>query len=299
MEMRADRWTIPVTLSDGTTYHMACWLYYSGTLSDRPLQVALHGATYDHRYWDFPSVGGQDYSYAKYMVEKGYAVLAVDQLGCGESDKPDGDFLNLAEHSSSVNQLLALVRSGSNPSSQAFSKIILVGHSLGSSTAIHAQASAGRADLLVVTGMSHVPHLIPIPLDVVLAALSAPYGGLSEPPRSSLFYAQGDADPAVIAQDQQMFSSLVARGMLLTAFLQIFDPSVTLVGRVQGNVLVQLSEKDVLFPSTDAEAEMACWTMAPKVKVRTVPTVGHCFNLHRDRQRGWQRIDEFIKEHQG
>src|SRR5690242_1075494 len=106
--LRKDRWELPVTLSNGATYRMVAYLFHGGSPRGGPLQVAVHGATYDHRYWDFPSTGGRDYSYVAYMVEHGYAVLAVDCLAAGESDRPDGDFLTLRELGSSLKQLVAV-----------------------------------------------------------------------------------------------------------------------------------------------------------------------------------------------
>jgi pimeloyl-ACP methyl ester carboxylesterase len=39
-----------------------------------------------------PEINGHEYSFARYTAERKYAVLAVDRLGAGESDKPNGDF---------------------------------------------------------------------------------------------------------------------------------------------------------------------------------------------------------------
>src|SRR5688572_30365472 len=84
--LRTERHEFPVTLIDSASGNaisctMVGYLYYLGTLNNRTLQVAVHGATYDHAYWDFPSVNGENYSYARYMANRGYAVLALDQIG--------------------------------------------------------------------------------------------------------------------------------------------------------------------------------------------------------------------------
>src|SRR5262245_21605351 len=60
------------------------------------LQVLIHGGTYDHRYWNAPDVNGRSYSYAAYALDRGYSVLALDQLGVGSSSRPPGDEVNLA-----------------------------------------------------------------------------------------------------------------------------------------------------------------------------------------------------------
>src|ERR1044071_6806864 len=85
--IKVERTTFAVTLSDGNTYNVAGWLYYKGSFRNRTLLVALHGANYNHKYWDVPAINGHEYSFARYMAERKYAVLAIDQLGTGESDK--------------------------------------------------------------------------------------------------------------------------------------------------------------------------------------------------------------------
>ena len=64
------RLSFNVSLADGTRCTVVGYLYYEGSLDAKPLQVAVHGATYDHTYWDFPTVNGQSYSYARFMARK-------------------------------------------------------------------------------------------------------------------------------------------------------------------------------------------------------------------------------------
>src|SRR4051812_35054580 len=58
------RLEFPVILSDRATSGIAGYLYSEDVQSERPLQLLLHGGTYDHRYWDLPATNGSDYSYA-------------------------------------------------------------------------------------------------------------------------------------------------------------------------------------------------------------------------------------------
>src|SRR5262245_46104354 len=87
----------PVALSDGNTYTISGYFYYRGTLRNQTLQVLVHGGTYNHKYWDAPTINGHSYSYVNFMAENGYALLAIDQLGDGLSSKPDGDFVAMVE----------------------------------------------------------------------------------------------------------------------------------------------------------------------------------------------------------
>src|SRR5215208_7072399 len=95
-DIKVERVTFPVTLADGSPAEVVGYLYYKGSFHNRTLLLAVHGANYNHKYWDVPTINGHEYSFARYMAERKYAVLAVDQLGAGESGKPaDGDLLTV------------------------------------------------------------------------------------------------------------------------------------------------------------------------------------------------------------
>lgn len=79
-----------------------------GTPQTPVLQVAVHGATHYHLYWDIPAFNGITYSHARYMARHGYTVLAIDQLGAGASAQPDGDTVTLPETASALHQVLAI-----------------------------------------------------------------------------------------------------------------------------------------------------------------------------------------------
>src|SRR5689334_16530074 len=64
--IKVERLVFPVVLSTGPA-NVVGYFYYHGSYQNRPLQVLLHGATYNHTYWDFPAVNGEGYSYARYM----------------------------------------------------------------------------------------------------------------------------------------------------------------------------------------------------------------------------------------
>src|SRR5215471_3782118 len=140
-QFKVQRLDFSVSLSDGNTYTIAGFLYYNGNYRNRPLQVLVHGGTYNHNYWNVPAINGHDYSYARFMAEEGYALLAIDQLGAGDSSKPPGDFVTLSETASSLHQVLVQMRSADNPLGYGFDKIVLVGHSFGSINAILVQGT--------------------------------------------------------------------------------------------------------------------------------------------------------------
>jgi pimeloyl-ACP methyl ester carboxylesterase len=292
--LKVDRVSFPVTLSDGNTYTVVGYLYYHGSFHNRTLQLALHGGNYNHKYWDVPTINGHEYSYARYMAERKYAVLALDQLGTGESSKPDGDLVTLTATASAIHQVIGQLRAGTSELGYSFNRIVLVGHSLGSINAIYEQGTYHDADALITTGLGHVPHELPLPPAVIGEMLQYPYFPFPDDLRAQLFYYAGDADPDVIAYDRDNLADLLPRGQLVTAIFSSFDPAANRVSEVTGPVLVQLGEHDALFPSSFAAGEAAFYTSASSVTVQSVPAVGHDINTHLHNRAGWRMIDDWL-----
>ncbi|HEX3526575.1 MAG TPA: hypothetical protein VH988_05880 [Thermoanaerobaculia bacterium] len=88
--LRCQDVTFPVTLStsDHTIYHVYGELCSRGSIHDKTIQVALHGATYSHIYWDWPYLP-EIYSYARYATAAGYAgvLRRADLLGLGQPEQ--------------------------------------------------------------------------------------------------------------------------------------------------------------------------------------------------------------------
>ncbi|MGH9898830.1 MAG: alpha/beta hydrolase [Pyrinomonadaceae bacterium] len=303
---------VPVRLSDGNVYTVAGYLYIAPTnIRHRTLQLLVHGATYDHRYWDGPTINGIDYSYARNMARRGYVLFAIDQLGSGASSKPDGDFFNLAEAASALHQVaqgIRLIAPG------GCDKLAYVGHSNGSLTAISAQATYGDADGLVTTGWDHPFHPVPIdPNDpAIQEAFSHPYvdlGGPLQPVREGLFYfAPGSAsDPAAIAFD----SANLANTMPRAQFLDLLGITIDIASRGPGGmtaltksqgvrvpVLVQVGDHDVIAPSSAALAaptERAFYPASPDFELQLLTNIGHGVNLHFAHEASWDGIDRWLQ----
>ncbi|WP_434425028.1 alpha/beta hydrolase [Nannocystis pusilla] len=210
-----------VTLSDDQDYTVAGHLSMKlggncGLLEPRTLQVLLHGGTYDHEYWDGPLINGERYSYADYMTERCYAVLALDMLGAGASSAPPGDLADLAESASALDQVLTQVRSAGPCWDPVFDKIALVGHSMGTITSVYTLGSYGPvADALVATGWAHAPRIIPIDPAAFAEPLQQPYVVIPPPVRELLFYYPPTSDPDVIAYDNANMVSGLPRGLML------------------------------------------------------------------------------------
>lgn len=292
--VKVDRVVFPVTLSDGFTYSVVGYFYHHGGNRHQTIQVLVHGGTYDHRYWDFPTINGRSYSYARYMVEQDYAVLALDLLGSGESDRPNGDLLTAQALASSLHQVMGYLRAGRLAVKHPAEKIVLVGHSMGASTSVLAQALFHDADALVTTGLGHVPHEIP-GAELFPIFLQYEYFPLPPEMRAALFYCLPHADPEVIRYDETTMAGLISRGQLLTIFPTFFDPIANGSHAVTGPVLVQLGENDAMFPGTLAAGEAQYWASASSVTVQSLPGMGHDLNTHLDHEASWQQIDAWIQ----
>lgn len=295
--VRVERLTFPITTADGQTLHVVGYLYHDGSLRHRPLQVVVHGGTYDHRYWDLPEINGESYSYAQFMVRRHYAVLAIDQLGSGESDKPDGDYLTVDVAGAAVDQVVRAMRSGQNALHVRFEKIALVGHSLGSNVSVYAQGNFHTpVDALVSTGLGHVPHPLPLSNDIVLRAFSNKYWWMTPEERDPAFLYTARMDPDMTAYDNGRFTGLISRGIFMTAMLATFDPDATKVNAVNVPVLAQFGDEDPLFGSAFADGEESFWTSAPSVTVQRLPNIGHCYNSHLSHRESWEGIAAFLRQ---
>lgn len=299
-----DRLEFPVTLPDGSQQTIVGFLSYHGSFRDRPLQVLVHGATYNHTYWDFPDVNGNSYSYARFMAapERKYAVLAIDQLAAGYSSHPaNGLGVTLLETATAIRQVIEAMRSGNNPLGYAFPRIVLVGHSAGSVNATLVQALWHPADALVVTAARHATGLplspgIEAVAPVVPALGQLSYFQLPAALREQLFYYPPGADSAVIAVDNATADVWTGGQVTSTfaAFLYpLMAPEIDQVSRVSGPVLIQLGEFDALFPAGNDAGEIALWSSTSPT-VQTIRGVGHDFNLHLNREESWAGIASWL-----
>lgn len=118
--------------------------------ADTPVQVLLHGGTYDHAYWDWP-YQSQQYSYVRHAVAAGHATLNLDRLGYGNSSRPDPQALDFDAGGQAVRQVVQQLRAGALGARPE--TVILNGHSMGGLVA-EAAAEHGGADAVIVSGIS-------------------------------------------------------------------------------------------------------------------------------------------------
>ena len=285
--------TFSVVLSDNNTYQIAGFLYWNGRLEGKVLQIAVHGGTYNHKYWDADELNGHDYSYARYMACHGFAVLTLDSLGVGASSKPDGDFVTIPVQADALHQVIQSL--GSEPVAASFRKVVLVGHSIGSEQANYEQGTYHDADGLVVTNWENAPHQVDFSQDAIAALLGSPYGYLPPADRTHFFYA-GDYDPAMPDYDNEFLADFVSRGSFTYTIAVLMGFASTHSEGVQAPVLLVFDEFDALEPFDLAGGEAATYPNAASVTTHRVYGIGHDLNLHLANLDEWAQIKAWIRQ---
>lgn len=206
---------IPVALAPG----QAATATVSGELCATPaelragttIQLLVQGATYNHDYWDFGTVHGKEYSYARDIAAHGFPTFAFDGIGSGRSSHPPSEQVTVQSAAYVAHQIVQGLRSGSITGIQ-FGKVIIVGHSLGSTAVWEEAISYADVDGVIITGAAHsittkflTAHaLYPAVDDPKFATSGLDAGYLTTVPgvRSTLFYSFPDYDPAIVPIDE-------------------------------------------------------------------------------------------------
>jgi len=147
-----------------TTYQVSGQFCADTFAQGKTIQVVLHGAGFDHNYWNWPQSPAL-YSYAQAAAAAGYAVLNIDRIGVGASQRPFGaDLYGLSLHvdAYTVHQIVQTVRAGIlvpyfGPVGYFGEHVMLVGHSLGSVIAAVEASTYNDVDGVIQSGISHVP----------------------------------------------------------------------------------------------------------------------------------------------
>src|ERR1700726_1843093 len=155
----SNTYLVPVHLSmlDRAAYHVAAWLCYQGTAGNL-VQLLVHGATYNSSYWNFncPTCQENAYSYVQNMGAKGLTTFNYDRIGVGQSSHPLPTLVTIQSDAYVLSQLITDLRTGGY-GGPSFQKVVLVGHSVGSSISIAeaADPSLARPDGVILTGFIH------------------------------------------------------------------------------------------------------------------------------------------------
>ena len=176
------------------------------------VQLLVHGASYNHLYWNFPYGNGY-YSYVDAATAAGYATFDIDRIGAGNSSHPSSADLDLNAGAVALHDTVTALRTGA-VDGHPFQHVIMVGHSIGSIEAWIEAARYHDVDAVIVTGALHAlnPSLPALAQNDVYPAVDDPkFAGSGLDPgyvttvpgtRGSLFYNPATANPAVVALDE-------------------------------------------------------------------------------------------------
>ncbi len=290
--------TLNVTLASDTTdtYQVVGTLCSQGPVAGKTIQLLLHGATYARYYWDFP-YQSEHYSYVHSATKRGYATFNLDRIGNGASDRPDGNLVTVEANGFVVHQVVQALRAG-QIGSVSFGKVIVVGHSMGSFTALeYAGSFPGEADGVILTGFTNDLNWAVASQVLGQGIHSANYDPkflgmypnndyLTTVPgwRDDAFYYMPNADPAVVALDEdlkQTASSGEFAGLTI-----VYDP---ISFNIEGPVQIVVGQYDSLFCGnlvncSDRAAvqsyEDGWFGSRACVETAVINDAGHDLNLH-------------------
>lgn len=104
--------------------------------------------------WDFP-YQPEKYSWVRHATSEGFSTLAFDQVGAGNSSKPDGMLeAQCQTFVETIHQIVEMLRGG-KIGGKKFDKVIAIGFSLGAVSLVsHAKQYPADSDALVLHGFS-------------------------------------------------------------------------------------------------------------------------------------------------
>ncbi|MFD4596487.1 alpha/beta hydrolase [Streptomyces sp. NPDC058464] len=299
---------IPVPSPRGDLWHTAAWLTVPDPVRRSELQILLHGATYDHRYWDWP-LEPQTYSYVRFATEYGSATLAVDRIGSGFSTRPPGRDNTVRAQARALSHLVRAARTGAL-GGQAFSRVVLVGHSLGSVLAAAEAAWYTDVDAVVLTGLMGIgttaedddPRadlgFTPAVHDPVTGHLTGlvddAYLTVRTDLRVPMFYVQDNVHPDVLSLDERI------KGVITRGEVSDMGTAAAAAREVRAPALVLIGEHDAMEidPATDSSGYAAVERLAPQApgnfEFTVLPGVGHNINLHRSAPDAYRLIADWL-----
>ncbi len=292
---------VPVTVPGASGASVSGWLCLPSTSTPKIVQLLVHGGTYNRFYWDWPDQP-EKYSYVDRALRAGHATFAVDRLGVGQSTRPHSDALTMSAGAEALHQVVTALREG-RLAGRGFDRVVWVGHSYGTMFAWVEAATHSDVDAFVLTGQTHftkeswikdaTASTYPAVQDPKFANSGLDFGYLTTVPgsRGRLFYHAPNADPAVIARDEQLKDTLALPELVEGSQLVNLPPPDTAPSRaIRVPTLLVLGEHDNLTcgppdgiactESNVLSQENPYYAPEARLQVRIVPATGHDLQLH-------------------
>lgn len=266
----------------------------------RGVQLLAHGGTYGHNYFDWPADPDR-YSYLDKALKAGYATFNGDRLGDGESTHPPSALNTFENGAEALHQVISKLRGG-KIGEHTFSRVVWVGHSMGSLTAWFEAQRFRDVDAFVLTGILHnvkatfAPKLInltyPARLDPKFLGNLPDLGYLTSLPneRGDTFYYKPGADQAVIDEDEQLKQLLSPAELAEIAVIDIPPPLTPTFAITVPTLLVTGDHDGAFCGSLDGHvctaegllaAERPYFRPQARLRVVTAANSGHDLQLHR------------------
>ena len=263
------------------------------------LVVCLHGGSCSRSHFHPPYLDSS-YSFAEFMTQKGYLVLALDNLGMGESSRPEPESkltLNMIAEANhlATQQCIDGLRSNQWGLLAESTKLQIagLGHSMGGMLATYQQAHYKSFDQLIVAGWSNLPlELAGANIDEMKAALSS--GGYIPTDRTqmrALFHLPNVPDAIVTTDDQHSsLTPVTLATAALTSNVVVASANNTLCP-----VLLVYGEVDV---SPAPDQELGFFPNSSQTALTLVADSAHMHNFANARTNVWQGIDQWIQKNQ-
>jgi pimeloyl-ACP methyl ester carboxylesterase len=288
---------LPVAITDPGPENQTMWaqLCYRGRQEPSAVQVLVPGATYNHVYWNFPYGNGY-YSYVAAATAAGYATFDVDPIGQGNSAQPPSDDVTLTAEAIALHDAIIALRAGA-VDGHAFSKVMTVGHSIGSVDAWLEAADYEDVNAVIITGALHAispdistleGDLYPAAFDPAFATEGLDTGYLTTEPgtRGSIFYDSVTANQDVVATDEANKDTVTVPVLAGATSMLSLPPAEQPSAQISVPVLVVVGADDNLFctgvidyncasAASVRAFESQYYSPAAHLKVVTIPATGH------------------------
>lgn len=251
----------------------------------RTVQLLVHGAAYNHVYWDFP-VKNDYYSFVKVATAAGYATFNVDRIGSGDSSHPFSKDLTVPAGAVAMHDVITALRSGAI-GGHAFRRVIWVGHSLGSGLAWWEAPRYQDVDGVVLTSFLHVvnptleSHFYPATEDPKFANSGLDSGYLTTKPntRGSSYYYPDTTEPEIVAADEANKDVTTLNPVSLPPQIRITAPVLLVVGQKDDVFCINVTQYDCTNPESIRSYESQYYLPEAHLKAETIPLTGHNVGL--------------------
>jgi pimeloyl-ACP methyl ester carboxylesterase len=277
-----------------------------------PPTVAMFGfpgGGYSRSYYDLQIAA--DYSQAEHHAAQGFAFVACDHLGVGDSSVPSRplDFVSVARaNAAAAKAALAQLRAGTiGPGARApIDTAVGMGQSFGGFILTIGEGRDPVFDGVALLGWSGIETQPPWPPEVDLAALLAGTAGNGlDHPMRNVFHASDVPDEIVIADMTKKSGGMGSEAPWSTDHspggpaLEDTSRGPLGPGVVAGEaaaittpVFVGAGDIDVV---ADAHAEPAAYPSSRDVTVCVFPNMAHMHNFATTRQALWDRLAEWAR----